>query len=37
MAHQEIAIFFEEQRLFALQKYLAEEGATVSDKLAEYL
>ena len=36
MAHQEIAIFFEEQRLFALQKYLAEEGATVSDKLAEH-
>lgn len=35
MDHQEISLFFAEARLFALQKYLAEEGATVSDKLAE--
>ena len=35
MDHQEITLFFAEARLFALQKYLAEEGATVSDKLAE--
>ena len=36
MVHQEISLFFVETRLFALQKYLAEEGATVSDKLAEH-
>ena len=35
MDHQEISLFFAEPRLFALQKHLAEEGATVSDKLAE--
>lgn len=35
MDHQEISLFFAEARLFALQKYLVEEGATVSDKLAE--
>ena len=35
MNHHEIALFFAEPRLFALQKYLAEEGTTVSDKLAE--
>ena len=36
MNHLDVSLFFAEPRLTALQKYLDEEGATVSEKLAEH-
>lgn len=36
MNHLDVSLFFAEPRLTALQKYLDEEGATVSAKLAEH-